>query len=382
MKFHYFYTDKNFVVQKYKIWYVYIMKNTKKTQSNSIGRRIGRYIGRFFIWFGVTLLILVAGLYVFLYFVNKGPSNRIRDLFVASAKESSVGGVMADIYLSREEIDEILSKNNTSEFEEITDIALVKTQASSIDETGFESDTLEAAADPSVDPDGDGIDIFDVHGDTYKGKMMVVYDPSRVKVATLDYYDYDAPGLTLPKLVEKYDCVAGVNGGKYDDEIGLGNGGMPEGVVFSEGILRFGDPNTSYDVYGFTRDDVLVVGRMTAGYAQSIGVRDAVSFGPALIVNGKSAKYSGSGSGLNPRTAIGQRENGDVLLLVIEGRQPSSLGATMGDLITVMEEFGAVNAANLDGGMSSSMVYNNEEIVSSCTLGNRAMPTAFVVEKR
>ena len=328
------------------------------------------------------MLILVAGLYVFLYFVNKGPSNRIRDLFVASAKESSVGGVMADIYLSREEIDEILSKNNTSEFEEITDIALVKTQASSIDETGFESDTLEAAADPSVDPDGDGIDIFDVHGDTYKGKMMVVYDPSRVKVATLDYYDYDAPGLTLPKLVEKYDCVAGVNGGKYDDEIGLGNGGMPEGVVFSEGILRFGDPNTSYDVYGFTRDDVLVVGRMTAGYAQSIGVRDAVSFGPALIVNGKSAKYSGSGSGLNPRTAIGQRENGDVLLLVIEGRQPSSLGATMGDLITVMEEFGAVNAANLDGGMSSSMVYNNEEIVSSCTLGNRAMPTAFVVEKR
>ena len=358
------------------------MKTTKKVKSNTIGRRIGRFIGRFFIWLGVTLLILVAGLYVFLYFVNKGPSNRIRDLFVASAKESSVGGVMADIYLSKEEIDEILSKNNTSEFEEITDIALVKTQASSNDESGFESDTVEAVSDPSIDPDGDGIDIFDVHGDTYKGKMMVVYDPSRVKVATLDYYDYDAPGLTLPKLVEKYDCVAGVNGGKYDDEIGLGNGGMPEGVVFSEGVLRFGDPNSSYDVYGFTKDDVLVVGRMTARYAQSIGIRDAVSFGPALIVNGKSAKYSGSGSGLNPRTAIGQRENGAVLLLVIEGRQPSSLGATMGDLITVMEEFGAVNAANLDGGMSSSMVYNNEEIVSSCTLGNRAMPTAFVVEKR
>jgi len=211
---------------------------------------------------------------------------------------------------------------------------------------------------------------------------MVVYDPSRVKVATLDYYDYNAPGLTLSQLVQKYDCVAGVNGGKYDDEIGMGTGGMPEGVIFSEGQLRFGDPGTSYEIYGFTNDNVLVVGRMTAGYAQSIGMRDAVSFGTSLIVNGKSAQYSGSGSGLNPRTAIGQRENGDVLLLVIEGRQPSSLGATMGDLITIMEEYGAVNAANLDGGMSSSMYYNGEDVVSSCTLGFREMPSAFVVEKR
>lgn len=356
------------------------MKATNKNK-NSLAKRIGRIIGRFFIWFGATLLILTVGFYIFLYFVNKGPSPRIRDLFVASAKESSVGGIMADIYLSEEEIDEILSKNNTSEFDEITDIALIKTKTSQ-NENGNTESVSKTEEEADIDPDGDGIDVFDVHGDTYKGKMMVVYDPSRVKVATLDYYDYDAPGLTLSKLVEKYDCVAGINGGKYDDEIGLGSGGMPEGVVFSEGVLRFGDPDTSYDVYGFTNDDVLVVGRMSAGYAQSIGVRDAVSFGPALIVNGKSAKYSGSGSGLNPRTAIGQRENGDVLLLVIEGRQPSSLGASMADLITVMEEFGAVNAANLDGGMSSSMVFNNEEIVSSCTLGSRAMPTAFVVEKR
>ena len=356
------------------------MKATNKNK-NSLAKRIGRIIGRFFIWFGATLLILTVGFYIFLYFVNKGPSPRIRDLFVASAKESSVGGIMADIYLSEEEIDEILSKNNTSEFDEITDIALIKTKTSQ-NENGNTESVSKTEEEADIDPDGDGIDVFDVHGDTYKGKMMVVYDPSRVKVATLDYYDYDAPGLTLSKLVEKYDCVAGINGGKYDDEIGLGSGGMPEGIVFSEGVLRFGDPDTSYDVYGFTNDDVLVVGRMSAGYAQSIGVRDAVSFGPALIVNGKSAKYSGSGSGLNPRTAIGQRENGDVLLLVIEGRQPSSLGASMADLITVMEEFGAVNAANLDGGMSSSMVFNNEEIVSSCTLGSRAMPTAFVVEKR
>lgn len=344
-------------------------------------KKFGRVFGRFLIWFATTFIILVAGLFVFFYFVNKGPSPRIRDLFVASAKESSVGGVLADIYLSPEEINSILSKNNTVEFNEITDTSLVKTNTSDneIADVVFADSVY---ADVEIDPDGDGIDIFEVHGSTYKGKMMVVYDASRVKVATISNYDYDLPGLTVNELVDKYDCVAGVNGGKYDDEIGMGTGGMPDGIVISEGVLRFGDPEMVYDVYGFTSDNVLVVGRMTAGYALSIGIRDAVSFGPTLIVNGKSASYSGSGSGLNPRTAIGQREDGAVLLLVIEGRQPSSLGATMGDIIQIMEEFGAVNAANLDGGMSSSMVYNGEDVVSSCTLGSRKMPTAFVVERR
>lgn len=358
-------------------------KQTKiqKIKKEKKSQKIGRILFRILITAGSTVLLLLAGAYIFLYFVNKGPSPRIRDLFVASAKESSVGGIMADIYLSEEEIDAILAKNNTSEFDEITDTALITILDNTENTVTLPENIIEDNT-VAIDPDGDGIDIFDVHGDTYKGKMMVVYDPSRVKVATLDYYDYNIAGLTVKQFVEKYDCVAGINAGKYDDEIGMGTGGMPEGVVFSEGKLRFGDRESSYEVYGFTNDNVLIVGRMTAGYAESIGVRDAVSFGPTLIVNGKSANYSGSGSGLNPRSAIGQREDGAVLLLVIEGRQPASLGATMGDLIKVMEDFGAVNAANLDGGMSSSMYYNGEDVVASCTFGYREMPTAFVVERR
>ena len=142
------------------------MKTTKNKRKNCVASRIGRLVGRFFIWFGVTFLILLIGSYIFLYFVNKGPSKRIRDLFVASAKESSVGGVMADIYLSKEEIDEILAKNNTSEFEEITDIAMIKTRTSENEGEVSEEINTEADQDPSIDPDGDGIDIFDVHGDT------------------------------------------------------------------------------------------------------------------------------------------------------------------------------------------------------------------------
>ena len=334
----------------------------------------------FLLWFAGTVILILVAFFVLLYYIHKGPSPRFRDLFVSSAKESSVGGVLVDLYLTPDEVDKIMAKNSTKGFDEITDTNLIQIADTNADSSAL-GNASSKASNPE-DPDGDGITVYDVHGPTYRGKMMVVFDPSRVKVATIDHYGISSPGKTLPELVEKYDAVGGINGGKYDDEAGIGTGGMPQGIVFSEGVLRMGDPGTTYEVYGFNNDNVLVVGRMTAGYAQSIGIRDAVSFGPALIVNGKSAHMAGSGSGLNPRTAIGQRADGAVLLLVIEGRQTTSLGASMADLVTVMEDYGAVNAANLDGGMSSSMVYNGEEIVSSCTMRNRKMPTAFIVERR
>ncbi|MDE6529526.1 MAG: phosphodiester glycosidase family protein, partial [Lachnospiraceae bacterium] len=200
--------------------------------------------------------------------------------------------------------------------------------------------------------------------------------------AVIDHFSIEGQGMTLLDLTAKYDCVEGINGGKYEDQSGLGSGSLPEGIVISEGQLLIGEPDTTYGLCGFTNDNVLVVGNMTASHAISIGIRDAVSFGPALIINGKSAGYSGIGSGLNPRTVIGQREDGAILFLVIEGRQTSSMGASMSDLIEVMLEYGAVNAYNLDGGMSSSMVYEGEEIINNCVHGYaRRIPTAFVVER-
>lgn len=347
-----------------------------------ISSRIKVILGRFFLWLFSTLFVLLIGAYLFLMYVNKGPSPHLSELFVTSAMESSVGGVLCRLFYSQEEMEEIRTRNQLQEFNEITDTSLIKLP--SVSDQSLSSTTSQEVAEEAnlLDPDGDGIEIHEIHGPTYRGKMMVIYDPARVKVGVINHFDLNAPGLTLDAIVQKYDAVAGVNGGKYDDEIGLGTGGMPEGIVISDGQLLLGDLETTYDVYGFTKDNVLVVGTMTAGYALSIGVRDAVSFGPTLIVNGQSAGYTGIGSGLNPRTAIGQREDGAVLLLCIEGRQANSLGASMSDLIEVMQEFGAINAANLDGGMSSSMYYNEEMIVQSCTLGyERKIPTAFIVEK-
>lgn len=361
------------------------MKKRKKTKKKTklIKQKILRYTGRFFLWLFSTLLVLLAGLYVFLLYINKGPSPYVRDLFVASVMESSAGGIMAKLYLSEEEIAAIQAKNNTAPLTEVTDATLINIVAQQDAEEHAASVSSNAADDHSdAEIFEDGIEVYEVRGRMYYGKIMIIQDPSRVKLAVIDHFSIDGHGITLLDLVAKYDCVAGINGGKYEDQSGLGSGSLPEGIVISEGQLLIGDPDTAYGLCGFTGDNVLVVGTMTASHAISIGIRDAVSFGPALIVNGKPAGYSGIGSGLNPRTAIGQREDGAVLFLVIEGRQTSSMGASMSDLIEVMSEYGAVNAYNLDGGMSSSMVYEGEEIITNCQLGYaRRIPTAFVVER-
>ena len=351
----------------------------RKEKQKEFAKKAGKFtlvcLGRTMITLLATLVIVLAGFYSFLYIIMRGPSEHLRDQFVPSVMESSAGGVLARMILSDEEIDAIMNSNTTHEFEEITDTALVNAMAA-------EQNRVEAEAEVvnELDPDGDGIEVHDISGPMYHGKMLVIYDPSRVMVATIDNYNHNGAGLTLKELIDKYDGVAGINGGQYEDTNGMGIGGWPEGIVISEGELRMGVPGGTYDVYGLTNDNVLVVGRMTAQHAMDIGVRDAVSFGPALIVNGVPANYSGSGGGLNPRTAIGQREDGAILLLVIEGRKTSSMGATMADLIDIMLEFGAVNAANLDGGMSSAMWLYDDELVSSSSIRvDRQMPTAFIV---
>lgn len=323
-----------------------------------------RVTGQFFLWLLVTLALLVSGFLVMIYMVSRGPSTQIRNLFVTSVRETSAAGFLADIFLSEQEVQDIVAAN-------VVDVGEISTDTD-----------LFTFEDPVIDEENPDIEIVDVSGALYKGKMMIVRDPSRVKVGICNEFDKNKAGMTLLEIIDKYDAIAGINGGRYNDDNGFGKGGQPEGIVFSEGKLVYGDLDTVYNIYGFDQNNVFICGRMTGREAVEKGFRDAVTFGPALVVNGEAVPSTGTGGGLNPRTAIGQRADGAVLLLVIEGRQTSSLGATYLDLIEIMLDFQAVNAANLDGGMSSSMAYEGEEIVNNCSIkGARDMPTAFVVER-
>ena len=247
---------------------------------------------------------------------------------------------------------------------------------------------LEANATPVPTPppanlisSEDGIEVYSVKGGTYQGYMMVVLDPSRVTCGTCSERFSRKAGLQLKDIAARYDAVAAINGGGFEDDGGVGNGGTPIGLVISDGEVKHTGRHSEYNTtVGFNQDNVLMIGKPSESDAKKLGIRDAITFGPALIVNGEPASVKGASSGLNPRTAIGQRSDGAVLMLVIDGRQASSLGATYSDMIGILLDYGAVNAINMDGGSSSLMYYKGEYLNNGVSLtGSRNMPTAFIV---
>ncbi|MBR0366781.1 MAG: phosphodiester glycosidase family protein [Clostridia bacterium] len=325
-------------------------------------------------------LILVAALGAG-HVAFKGPSRSLGDLLTVSMLETSALKFVPRLYYSEAEVAEIVARNEVGALDNETDTDMIVI-AGPTPEPGSEA-ALRATPKPTnLLFSEDGIEIFDVQGATYNGWMMVVQDPSRVITGVCRENFSSKPGMELYEIAQRYDAVAAVNGGGFSDSGGVGNGGKPIGLVISEGKLlnkstSDQDHNT---VVGFNRDNKLIIGKMTSAEAEKKGLRDALSFGPALVVNGKGAEVRGASSGLNPRTAIGQRADGAVLMLVIDGRQASSLGATYADLISVLLEYGAVNACNLDGGSSSLMYYKGEYLNRGVILtGSRKMPTGFVV---
>lgn len=346
---------------------------------------------RFFLVIFTAVFIFVGGLLGAVLIVEFGPSEKARDLFVVSMMETSAAKFLATSFLGQEKVDEIMAANAMQNSDEISDADLVVIGGASADDGGNSDSQQEENASKNIipgsdgqerDPDGDGIDIVDVTGATFRGKMMIVYDPTRVFVGVSGEFGADKYGRTIDDIYNSYEgVVAGINGGGWDDRPGHMTGGEPYGIVMSQGEVLWGTPmSTLWECCAITKEGKLIVGTMSIQQAVDMGVTDAAKYGPTLIVNGNPTESLGTGGGLNPRTAIGQRADGAMLLLAIDGRQSNSLGASLVDVQDVMLKFEAVNAYNLDGGSSTSMIFKGEHINSNASLiGLRKMCTTFLV---
>ena len=339
----------------------------------------------------VVALVLVGALCAG-YAAFRGPSQTVGDLLTVSMLETSALKFVPRIYYSQAEVDAIVARNSVTTREEAVDTSMIVIEKPTPEPTEEElaaaaATEVEPSPSPTPPPENllfseDGVEVYDVTGGTFQGYMMVVRDPSRVTVGTCRDQFTREKGLQLKDIAKRYDALAAINGGGFEDSGGTGNGGQPVGLVVSEGEVKHTGTGGKYNItVGFTEDNIMVLGKnMTKGDAKKLKVRDAITFGPALIVNGQAGEVKGSSSGLNPRTAIGQRADGAVLMLVIDGRQASSLGATYADMISVLLEYGAVNAVNMDGGSSSLMYYKGDYLNRGVSLtGSRNMPTAFIV---
>lgn len=350
----------------------------KKNRKMSTGKKVGTIVGRVFAVIGTTIGMAVIFIYSVMLVCTHGPSKVARDLFVLSVRESSAGGFLANMVCSKKTIAEIEAANKVAELDGVTDTNLIVYKEKEPGTSNIPEDLSKEGLKPYLEENG--LLFYKVSGPTFTGTMVVVTDPSRVFVGTSGDYKGE-PGINVPAICEKYGAIGATNAGGFEDIGGVGDGGKPLGLVMSEGKLKYGNLNEAYNIIGFDKNNIFVIGTMTGQQAIDRGIRDAVCFGPFLILNGEPLQVTGMGGGLNPRTAIGQRADGAVLMLVVDGRQTHSLGASMNDLINVMLEFGAVNAANLDGGGSSVLYYKGEiKNNISSIYGARGIPTAILIK--
>ena len=350
-----------------------------------IGEKIGGFIIKTMAFLLTGVLALVTTLLLTLNMLCSDSYPSVQRTFVTTILETGQLKFLASWFLSPEEIQEIVNQNSMQEFNNTVNTDLIN--------SGSFGENISNEEIPDIE-------IVEVAKSTYTGTMMIVKDPSRVSLATI--YPWKERGVTLDQLVTDNDAIAGINGGLYDSSDN--SGGKPYGIIVSNGEIQHNKPQEypGLVLVGFTEDHILQivdVSDMTSAdvekMVEDMKIRDAVTFQEEasdvnnhfvqLIINNEAREVNGMGSGLNPRTAIGQRADGSVLMFVTDGRGKSGhLGASSLDLIEVMQEFGAVNAANLDGGSSSCMYYDGEYLMSSVTFyydnSSWRLPAGFIVK--
>ena len=227
----------------------------------------------------------------------------------------------------------------------------------------------------------EGLVISEIIGASYRGKIMLIDDPSRVYLGTTPYKHVE--GLRIKAMMAHHGAIAGINASGFNDPGDSGHGGDVIGLTCSKGEF-WGTAVSYYGSVLITSDDKLVVGNVKDW--KNYDIRDGIQFGPVLIADGEAQIEGSGGYGIQPRTAIGQREDGVIVFLIIDGRQPAwSLGCTMGDLIEVLQKYGVVNAACCDGGSSSVLAYDGEVITKNSSLNptyGRRLPNAWLVEPK
>ena len=321
---------------------------------------LGRIIRRFFLVLFTVIILAVAALVLVMNLVFNGPSPAARDVLTMSLIEASATKWVPALFIGEDTVAEI--RTSTVEGggleEDVTDTTKVIIQANNV----ITGDSNEWDNYP------DGVRIERRSGDTYNAHIMIVKNPAQVYMGTsTEKFSTAIPGKRITEVMaENADVIAAINAGAFNDDGTASSyvGSTPLGLVMSKGncVWTSGKQPGLEGFAGFNEDNILVVSKsnLSKGQAEEMKIRDGCCFGPVLIMNGEvNLEAYNDKSGFNPRTAIGQRGDGAVIFVCIDGRQAGSLGGTYADIINIMQEYGAVNACNMDGGSSSVMMYRD-----------------------
>ena len=328
-------------------------------------------------------LIVIDVIALICFFLAYGPISYFRDLLVTTAMTTMTHRYFAYVLYSEEQVDKILDNNRIIESNESTDTSAINFNPD------FGSDSYESIYEEQILKKDEGNEIYkviDLKGDSWKGYMVVIYDPANVQLVFSS--SYGKGGDFLSDMAKEKNALIAMNASGVKTSVGknpVTGTAILNGKVYAKGK----NINKGGGLIGFTKDNVLMLTKKSAKEAIADGMDRAVEFGPFLIVNGKASTFKGNGGwGIANRSAIGQRQDGIVLFVVIDGRQSGSVGISMPDLVELFQKYKAYNAANLDGGGSSSL-YAKRTLTSKGELinnpvgygysGQRRLPNAWMV---
>lgn len=347
-------------------------KNSKQKKKSKTFKKI-------IIVFSILFIIGCAVLGFLLY----GPWGGFRDWLITTAMSTMNHQYLAKWFYSDETIQDCLDRNKIIEVNGFTDENIIEiTDYSNQEEIVYENEYERQILEKDRNNNDYKIIKLD-GGKKYSGYMAVIYDPSRIEVATSSAIGRN--GQYLTEIAKRNNALVAINAGGFYDENNTSSGGVPLGVTISKGkVISSRNYSGSNSLIGFNKDHKLILGKFSSSQAINNGIRDCVTFGPYLIMNGQSSQIYGNGGwGTAPRTAIGQRADGIVLFVVLDGDRTLGQGATIKDLLDIFESYGAINAANLDGGTSTSMTVRGKTINNPTNLSGahktRPIPTAFML---
>ena len=337
------------------------------------------------LWQKIVVILICLGLICGsgLAFLLYGPYPNFRNWLITTAMTTMSHKYLATWFYDDDTINKVMQENYVKESDEETDLDAISfvdySNSKVMYKNKYEKEIL-------THEEGATYKLININEDGMRGYLIAVYDPSKVKVATASNMNNNGEMLTT--IAKKNNAVVAMNASGFFDPGYVGNGGKPHGAVIKDGKLvsNLARSNVGGGIIGFTNDNKLILGKMSAEEALAKGVRDAVEFGPFLVVNGEPSFIKGDGGWRTaPGSAIGQRQDGIVLFLVMDGRDYAHGidGVGMVELTEIMVRYGAYNAANLDGGTSCGLVINgeltNQPVNGSGKKTTRAIPNAWIV---
>jgi exopolysaccharide biosynthesis protein len=319
----------------------------------------------------IIILATIIGIPLLLFY---GPFPQFRKLWINTAMYSSRHQYLATALYSQKYINKVLyipfpsGQTNNEPLAEINTNTVSLTNTDTVNFAETNTDAVSFAGTNT------GTVIFaEIKGDYFRGYIIKIEDPRRLSLISSG----NEEGKYLEDLVTAQKCLGGINGGGYRNDK---KRGLPWGTLIADGeIVSACTEHREHTIGGLNAAHKLIVGRMTDNDIARQNFQWAFEFGPILIINGEKTVLNVYSGGLSPRTAIGQTKEGHILMVVIDGRQTSSIGATFHDVQMVLFANGAINAIGLDGGASSCMVYQGE-LVNSPSEGKRGrlLPSAIV----